>query len=108
MDTDTYYAGAKATIEASNLRDQSPADVVRALKEEVLPKVQAKLAEAAAGSGSSYPQSIVKELETVKDEVTALAAPIPEGGAASSSNVKSAASAIEQQINALKATLGFD
>jgi hypothetical protein len=48
----------------------------------------------------------VQELKTVESEIEALDTQVKQGQ--NSSNVKSAASSVEQQINALKALLGFD
>jgi len=108
LNTDTYKAGAAAKIEASDLSNQSAADVVRTLKQEVLPKVTAKLQEAANSTPDKYSDSIVKELQTVKSEIDALESQLTQDGGSNSSNIKSMASAIEQQVNALKANLGFD
>lgn len=108
LNTDTYKAGAAAKIESSDLRDQSPGSIVNSLKENVLPKAQAKLKEAADKSGGSYAQSVVKELQTVKSEIDALEKQLQGDNPPSKSVVKSTASGIEQQVNALKALLGFD
>lgn len=107
LDTETYKAGPGAKIEYSDITDESPTDVVKKLKDEVVPKAQEKLNEAAERSGSQYPSSIAKELKTVKGEVDALDSKV-ESGEQEGSVVKSAASAVEQQVNALKALLGFD
>ena len=48
----------------------------------------------------------VQELKTVAQEVDALERQVKSGGRGT--NIKSLASGIEQQINALKANLGFD
>jgi len=106
LDTDTFKAGPGATIEYSDIGDQSAADVVRSLKDEVLPQIKEKLESAAGEAGSKFPESVVKELDTVKGEIDALDKQLK--GGSGSPNIKSAASAIEQQLNALKATLGFD
>ena len=105
LDTSTYKAGESAKIESSDLRDQSAKDIVKSLKEEVVPKAEAKLGEAA---DTNYAKSIVQELETVKGEIDALERQLQEGGGGSKSVIKSTASGIEQQVNALKAMLGFD
>lgn len=107
LDTDTYKAGPGATIEYSDIKDQSASDVVKSLKEQVMPKAEEKLGEAADRAGGQYPDSIVQELKTVKSEIEALERQVA-GGGQDESVVKSAASAIEQQVNALKALLGFD
>ena len=70
-----------------------------------MPKAEAKLGEAA---DTNYAKSIVQELETVKGEIDALERQLQEGGGGSKSVIKSTASGIEQQVNALKAMLGFD
>lgn len=107
LDTKTFKAGEGAKIESSDLRDQSPRDIVKSLKEQVMPQAEEKLGEAADRAGGNYAQSIVQELETVKSEIDALERQIEQGGS-SKSVVKSTASGIEQQVNALKAMLGFD
>lgn len=51
----------------------------------------------------------MQELKTVRSEIDALEKQIDSGdGGGLGSNIKSVASGIEQQINALKATMGFD
>jgi hypothetical protein len=105
LDEDTYHAGVEATIEASGLHDQSAQEIVRLLKDKILPDVEAKLKDHYKEDGSTYPDSVVKELNTVKTELEALSKEARNG---STSNVKSMASGIEQQINALKANLNFD
>jgi hypothetical protein len=55
---------------------------------------------------TSHPVLALQELDTVKREVEALERQVAAGG--NPANVKSTASGIEQQINALKASLGFD
>ena len=107
VDTETYKAGVGAKIEYSDIQSQSAADVVNSLKEKILPEVEAKLSQAASKSGSSYPDSIVQELKTVKGEIEALERGLA-GGSQDESVTKSLASSIEQQVNALKANLGFD
>ena len=108
LNTDTYKAGAAAKIESSDLRDQSPASIVDSLKNNVLPKAQEKLGEVADQAGGSYAGSVLKELKTVKSEIDALEKQIQGDNPPSKSAVKSTASGIEQQVNALKALLGFD
>lgn len=107
LDMDTSKVGESATIEASHIGDETPAAVVAKLQK-MLPEIQARLAEDAAsnGSGSGYPDSIVKELDTVKSEIDALQRGVD--GNSGADSVKSTASGIEQQMNALKAMLGFD
>ncbi len=107
LDTDTYKAGAAAKIESSDLRDQSPASIVDSLKKTVLPKAQEKLSEVADQSGGSYANSVLQELKTVKSEIDALEKQLQGDNPPSKSVVKSTASGIEQQVNALKARLGF-
>ncbi|KAL4425323.1 hypothetical protein ABPG75_009339 [Micractinium tetrahymenae] len=104
LDTDTVKSGLKATVEASDIAKEKAGDVVQKLKKEVLPDAAAKLRQDADGSGSSYPDSI--ELRTVASEIEALDRQVKAG--ANESVVKSAASGIEQQLNALKGILGFD
>lgn len=106
LDTNTAKTGLKATVEASDIAKEKAGDVVSKLRNEVLPDAAAKLGEAAEGAGSSYPDSIVQELRTVASEIEALDKQIKSG--ADESVVKSAASGIEQQLNALKGILGFD
>ncbi len=53
-----------------------------------------------------YEDSIVQELKTVQREIEDLADQQAKGS--NDSNIKSLASSIEQQTNALKAILGFD
>lgn len=105
IDLNTFKAGTKATIEASDITKESAESVVKNLKDVVMPEVERKLNEAVQGKGSSYPESVVKELQTVKSEIAALDRQLAGG---ETSSIKSAASGIEQQINALKAILGFD
>jgi hypothetical protein len=107
LDTDTYKAGPSAKIESSNLQDQSPASVVDSLKQQVLPKAEEKLAEVADQSGGSYANAVLQELKTVRSEIDALEKQIQGEDPPSKSVVKSTASGIEQQVNALKALLGF-
>jgi hypothetical protein len=107
LDTNTYHAGEGAKIEASDLRDQSPASIVDSLKSTVLPKAQEKLGEVADKAGGSYANSVLQELKTVKSEIDALEKQINGANPPSQSVVKSTASGIEQQVNALKALLGF-
>lgn len=114
LDTDTFKAGQGATVEASQIGDESETEVVRKLKE-IVPEIQARLAQDAAENGSGYPDSVIRELDTVMSEIKALerqarsdAAAAPEGSPDVNSSVKSTASGIEQQVNALKAILGFD
>ncbi|KAL4419188.1 hypothetical protein ABPG77_007778 [Micractinium sp. CCAP 211/92] len=106
LDTDTYKAGVKATIEASDIAKEKASDVVDKLKTQVLPDITAKLNKVAEGAGSNYPDSIVQELKTVASEIEALDEQVK--GGADESVIKSAASGIEQQLNALKGILGFD
>ncbi|KAL4425324.1 hypothetical protein ABPG75_009340 [Micractinium tetrahymenae] len=106
LDTNTAKTGLKATVEASDIAKEKAGDVVQKLKKEVLPDAAAKLGQDAEGSGSSYPDSIIQELRTVASEIEALDRQVKAG--ANESVVKSAASGIEQQLNALKGTLGFD
>ncbi|KAG7670285.1 hypothetical protein NADE_001887 [Nannochloris sp. 'desiccata'] len=108
LDTDTYKAGASAKIESSDLRDQSPASIVDSLKQQVLPKAEEKLSEVADQSGGSYANSVLQELKTVRSEIDALEKQLQGADPPSKSAVKSTASGIEQQVNALKALLGFD
>lgn len=106
LDTNTFKAGAKATVEASDIAKEKASDVVDKLKNEVLPDIAAKLSDVAEGAGSSYPDSIVQELKTVASEIEALDRQAK--GGADESVIKSTASGIEQQLNALKGILGFD
>src|SRR5689334_12008563 len=73
LDTDTYKADEGATIEYSQIGDESAASVVAKLKK-MVPEIQARLGKDAAsnGDGSGYPDSIVKEFNTVKSEINAL------------------------------------
>ena len=48
----------------------------------------------------------MKELETVQGEIEGLVKSAEQGG--DQSNIKSFASGVEQQVNALKALLGYD
>jgi len=107
LDTDTYKAGPSAKIESSDLHDQSPGSIVDSLKEQVLPKAEEKLGEVADKSGGSYANSVLQELKTVRSEIDALEKQIQGDDPPSKSVVKSTASGIEQQVNALKALLGF-
>jgi gas vesicle protein len=106
LDTETRKEGVGATIEFSDITDQDATEVIQKLKNDILPDVKNQLAQFASSKGSNYPDSIVKELETVENEVEALLRQAEGGGNAS--NLKSLASSIEQQINALKANVGFD
>lgn len=106
LDTDTFKAGVKAKIEASDITKEKASDVVSKLKNEVLPDAANKLGKAAENAGSNYPDSIVQELRTVASEIEALDKQAKSGQ--DESVVKSAASGIEQQLNALKGILGFD
>ncbi|KAL4419189.1 hypothetical protein ABPG77_007779 [Micractinium sp. CCAP 211/92] len=105
LDTDTYKAGVGAKIEYSDITQEKATDVVDKLKQ-VLPDAAGKMGKDVEGEGSTYPASIVQELKTVASEVDALDEQAKGGG--DESVVKSTASGIEQQINALKGILGFD
>ncbi|GAB4820104.1 hypothetical protein N2152v2_007150 [Parachlorella kessleri] len=106
LDTSTTKKGEAAKIEYSRIEDESPEAVVKKLKYEVLPDVFKKLGADADQDGSTYPKSVVQEFKTVAQEVDALERQVKAGGRGT--NIKSLASGIEQQINALKANLGFD
>ena len=80
--------------------------VVDRLRNKILPDVKAKLAKVGEGTAGGYSSSVVKELETVSGEIEGLIKTADEGG--DTSNIKSFASGVEQQVNALKALLGFD
>ena len=80
--------------------------VVDKLKNVILPDVKKQLAKVGEGSAGGYNSSIVKELETVQGEIEGLVKSADQGG--DSSNIKSFASGVEQQVNALKALLGYD
>lgn len=80
--------------------------VVDKLKNVILPDVKRQLAKVGEGSAGGYNSSIVKELETVQGEIEGLVKSADQGG--DSSNIKSFASGVEQQVNALKALLGYD
>jgi hypothetical protein len=110
LDTATFKAGEGATVEYSQIGDESAASVVAKLKQ-MIPEIQARLGADAEHSGSGYPNSLVKEFDTVKSEIAALERQLVSDtarGTAANSGVKSTASGIEQQVNALKAILGFD
>jgi hypothetical protein len=104
LDRETFKAGAGATIESSDLTGQPAAEVVAHLRE-MLEGAQQRLN---ADTDGGYPQSVVQELDTVRTEIQALQRQLCDGKGCDSSNIKSAASGIEQQINALKALLGYD
>lgn len=106
LDERTEKKGAAATIEGSNIAGQDAGEVVDRLKNTILPDVKAKLAKVGEGSSGGYSASIVKELETVAGEIEGLVRDAGQGG--DMSNIKSSASGIEQQVNALKALLGYD
>lgn len=76
------------------------------LKNTILPDVKRQLAKVGEGSAGGYNSSIVKELETVQGEIEGLVKSAEQGG--DQSNIKSFASGVEQQVNALKALLGYD
>ncbi|KAK9817513.1 hypothetical protein WJX74_002779 [Apatococcus lobatus] len=106
IDERTEQKGAAATIEGSDIGGQDAGDVVDKLKNTILPDVKRQLAKVGEGSAGGYNSSIVKELETVQGEIEGLVKSAEQGG--DSSNIKSFASGVEQQVNALKALLGYD
>lgn len=103
LDTETSQKGLAATIEYSDIQDQDALEVAKMLNEKLLPMARDELQKVASGS---YDSSIVKELETVQGEVNQLIEQVKAGK--NISNIKSTASGIEQQLNALKATLGVE
>ncbi|CAK0784683.1 hypothetical protein CVIRNUC_007887 [Coccomyxa viridis] len=109
LDTETKRAGnqgANALIEGSDITDESVESILDKLKNKVLPESKAMIAKA-SDDGSTYTASLAKEIELVEQEVEGQIQAIKEGKA-SSSNLKSFLSGVEQQLNALKANGGFD
>lgn len=106
LDTNTEQQGLAATVEGSDITNEDQTSVLDKLQNKILPEAKEMLTRVGKGEDGSYPSSIAKELETVDMEVNDLIQQANKGG--DMSNIKSAASGIEQQINALKAIVGFD
>ncbi len=85
---------------------QDPKAVVETLRNVVLPKVEAKLSEAAKDDGGLYSDSTIGELKSVKGQIDDILSQVKSGQDASV--VKSQASSVEQQLNAINAFLCFD
>lgn len=106
VDTSVQKAGPAAKIEESDISTEDPKAVVETLRNVVLPKVEAKLSEAAKDDGGLYSDSTIGELKSVKGQIDDILGQVKSGQDASV--VKSQASSVEQQLNAIKALLGFD
>ncbi|KAK9802819.1 hypothetical protein WJX73_000863 [Symbiochloris irregularis] len=107
LDTSTMPAplgGAGAKIEGSNLANQSGADALQQLTDVAIPAAESALAKL----DTSAAKSAAGELNGLTQQVTNLNERLNSGKGLKDSELKSAVSGIEQQLNAAKATAGLD